>query len=110
MKKTWLLTCCLLLGMKMQAQEPLIEPEEGRTLLERFTKGGKSITSSSMNLQFYTSAAANFVDGSLDEAAFKINGVRLELLGDFGKNFSYHSASPSTSTAIHACWTTCPRR
>ena len=90
MKKTWLLACCLLLGMKMQAQEPLIEPEEGRTLLERFTKGGKSITSSSMNLQFYTSAAANFVDGSLDEAAFKINGVRLELLGDFGKNFSYH--------------------
>ena len=81
MKKALLLFCCLLGGMVVQAQEPLIEPEEGRTLLERFTKGGKSITSSSMNLQFYTSAAANFVDGSLDEAAFKINGVRLELLG-----------------------------
>ena len=53
----------------MQAQDPLIEPEEGRTLLERFTKGGKSISSSSMNLQFYTSAAANL---------------------DFGKNFAYH--------------------
>ena len=90
MKKALLLFCCLLGDMVVQAQEPLIEPEEGRTLLERFTKGGKSITSSSMNLQFYTSAAANFVDGSLDEAAFKINGVRLELLGDFGKSFSYH--------------------
>lgn len=74
----------------MRAQDPLIEPEEGRTLLERFTKGGKSISSSSMNLQFYTSAAARFNDGSLEEAAFKLNGVRLELLGDFGKDFSYH--------------------
>lgn len=90
MKKTLLWACFLIGCASVQAQDPLIEPEEGRTLLERFTKGGKSISSSSMNLQFYTSAAANFIDGSLDEAAFKINGVRLELLGDFGKNFAYH--------------------
>ena len=82
--------CLLAACTGMRAQDPLIEPEEGRTLLERFTKGGKSISSSSMNLQFYTSAAARFNDGSLEEAAFKLNGVRLELLGDFGKDFSYH--------------------
>lgn len=91
MKKTLLWFCLLAWCTAVQAQQdPLIDPEKGRTLLERFTKGGKSISSSSMNLQFYTSAAANFIDGELDEAAFKINGVRLELLGDFGKNFSYH--------------------
>ena len=71
-------------------QEPLIRPAEGKTLLERVTKEGKSIASSSMNLQFYTSAAAYLTDGKLDEAAFKINAVRLEILGSFGKDFSYH--------------------
>lgn len=76
--------------MTAVAQEPLIRPEEGKTLLERVTKDGKSILSSNMNLQFYTSAAAYLTDGKLDEAAFRINTVRLEILGDFGKNFSYH--------------------
>jgi hypothetical protein len=43
-----------------------------------------------MNLEFYTSGAAYFTDGSLDEAAFKLNRVRLEILGSFTKDFSYH--------------------
>lgn len=71
-------------------QEPLITPEEGRTLLERLTPDGKTIASSSMNLQFYTSGAATFTDGELDEAAFRINKVRLEILGSIGKQLSYH--------------------
>lgn len=58
--------------------------------MERVTEDGKSIASASMNLQFYTSAAAYLTDGKLDEAAFKINAVRLEILGDFGEDFSYH--------------------
>lgn len=91
MRKTILLICLLAGGMMpVLAQEPLIRPEEGRTLLERVTKDGKSIASSSMNLQFYTSGAAYLTDGELDEAAFKMNAVRLEILGSFGKNFSYH--------------------
>lgn len=91
MKKTILLACLLTGGvMAAVAQEPLIRPEEGKTLLERVTKDGKSIASSSMNLQFYTSAATYLTDGKLDEAAFKINAVRLEILGSFGKDFSYH--------------------
>ena len=40
-----------------------------------------------MNLEFYTSGAAYFTDGNLDEAAFKLNRVRLEILGSFTKDF-----------------------
>lgn len=91
MKRTILLASLLTGGaITIMAQEPLIFPEEGRTLLERVTDGDKSILTSSMNLQFYTSGAAYFTDGELDEAAFKINKVRLEILGSFGKDFSYH--------------------
>lgn len=91
MRKSILLAALLTGGViTTMAQEPLIRPEEGRTLLERVTKDGKPIASSSMNLQFYTSAAAYLTDGKLDEAAFKINAVRLEILGSFGKDFSYH--------------------
>ena len=91
MKKAILFACLSMMGiMPVLAQEPLIRPEEGKTLLERVTKEGKSIASSSMNLQFYTSGAAYLTDGKLDEAAFKMNTVRLEILGSFGKDFSYH--------------------
>lgn len=72
------------------AQEPLITPEEGKTLLERFTKEGKSISSSSMNLQFYTSGMAEWNEGDFQDASFKVNKVRLEFLGSLGENLSYH--------------------
>lgn len=89
MKKTLLTILLAASLLTLAAQEPLIRPEEGKTLLERVTNEKRSITSASMNLQFYTSAAAYLTDGTLDEAAFKINAVRLEILGSFGKNFSY---------------------
>lgn len=88
--KTLLALLLFLLPPIAAAQEPLIRPEEGGTLLERLSKDGKSILSSNMNLQFYTSLGAYLTDGKLDEAAFKINAVRLEILGSFGKDFSYH--------------------
>lgn len=91
MRKTILLAAGLMGAfVSASAQEPLIRPEEGKTLLERVSQDGKQIASSSMNLQFYTSAAAYLTDGQLDEAAFKLNAVRLEILGSFGKDFSYH--------------------
>ena len=92
MKKI-LLTTCLLLGNAlhlMAQQEPLIDPQEGKTLLERLAPDGKAIATSSMNLQFYTSLGATYTDGTFDEAAFKLNKVRLEFLGKVGKNLSYH--------------------
>lgn len=90
MKNALLSACLFLAAVNLYAQEPLIRPEEGRTLLERVTNDGKSIASSSMNLQFYTSGTADFNDGTLEEAAFKLNGVKLEILGTFGRDFSYH--------------------
>lgn len=91
MKKILLLIGLLLTAVQpFFAQDPLITHEEGETLLERFTSDGKAILSSDMNLQFYTSGAATFTEGELEEVAFRINKVRLEILGSFGKNFSYH--------------------
>ena len=50
----------------------------------------KQDVSAHMNLEFYTSAAAYFTEGNFDEAAFKINRVRLEILGSFSKEFNWH--------------------
>lgn len=91
MKTTFLLLCLWLCHGIMQAQEPLITTEEkGKTVLERIKKDDTPKLSSSMNLQFYTSGAAYFTDWKLDEAAFKMNRVRWEILGTFGNGFSYH--------------------
>lgn len=90
MKTCRILLPLLCLFSPLAAQEPLLQPDTGKTLLERVSKGEKRINSSNMNLQFYTSLAGDFTDGALDEAAFKLNGVRLEILGEFDKNFSYH--------------------
>lgn len=91
MKKK-ILVLLLAIGMvtPVVAQDPLIAPEEGKTLLERISPDGKNIANSSMNLQFYTSGAASFTGGELEEVAFRINKVRLEILGNIGKKFSYH--------------------
>lgn len=91
MKKTILLLCLFIWKVGCYAQEPLVNPDDStRTLLERLTKDDKSILSANMNLQFYTSGAAYLTEGKLDEAAFKLNRVRLEILGTFAERFSYH--------------------
>lgn len=45
---------------------------------------------SHINLEFVTSLNANFTAGNFDEAAFKINRVRLEMYGRLNKSLSYH--------------------
>jgi len=84
-----------LLGMALlplQAQEEaLVSPEDSiKSLADRLFPGADTEWSAHMNLEFYTSAAAYFTEGSFDEAAFKINRVRLEILGSFSRDFSYH--------------------
>lgn len=69
--------------------EALISSEE-QSLLERLSKGKRRVDWANMNIQFSSSADALFTDGELDEAAFKVNRVRLEILGAFSKKFSYH--------------------
>ncbi len=91
MKKTLLLLCMLAAPLLSMAQAPLIAPEErGKTLLERVCKENTPELSAHMNFEFCTSAAAEFTDWKLDEAAFKLNRVRWEIRGTFSKDFSYH--------------------
>ena len=42
------------------------------------------------NLEFASSAQASFTEGRLDEAAFRMNRVRFEMLGNINDRLSYH--------------------
>lgn len=90
-----LITVLALLWMAclpMQAQEePLVTPNDSiKSLLNRLLPSVNPEVSAHMNLEFYTSAAAYFTEGNFDEAAFKINRVRMEILGSFSKEFNWH--------------------
>ena len=78
--------------LPMQAQEkPLVTPDDSiQSLLNRLLPSVNPDVSAHMNLEFYTSAAGYFTEGTFDEAAFKINRVRLEILGSFSKDFNWH--------------------
>lgn len=88
---TILILCvCACLSMKAQ-EEALVSPNDSTTsLVDRLFPSADTELSAHMNLEFYTSAAAYFTEGKFDEAAFKINRVRMEILGSFSKEFSYH--------------------
>ena len=92
MRKLIALFALLWLCLPGQAQEkPLVTPNDSiQSLLNRLLPTVNTEVSAHMNLEFYTSAAAYFTEGSLDEAAFKINRVRLEILGSFSKEFNWH--------------------
>lgn len=47
-------------------------------------------STSHMNLEFVTSANAYLTEGRFDEAAFKLNRVRLEIFGRLNQHLSYH--------------------
>ena len=88
-----LITVCLLsigFALSGKAQEkPLVTPDDSiPSALNRLMPTVNPDVSAHMNLEFYTSAAAYFTEGSFDEAAFKINRVRLEILGSFIKDFN----------------------
>ena len=81
--KRLLLSCCILLCVvsAMQAQEqPLISPDDSiRSLVGRLFPNSNPDISAHMNLQFSTSGVANFVEGDLEDASFKLNRVKLEI-------------------------------
>lgn len=90
-----LLTACLFICLAFSSakaqEEALVTPNDSiKSLLERMFPMQKSHLSAHMNLEFYTSAAAYFTEGEFEEAAFKINRVRLEILGSLSKGLSYH--------------------
>ena len=82
----------LMLCLPIQAQvNPLVTPNDSiKSLLNRLLPTVNPDVSAHMNLEFYTSAAGYFTEGNFDEAAFKINRVRLEILGSFSKEFNWH--------------------
>lgn len=92
--KRLLLSCCILLCtvFSIRAQEqPLITPDDSiRSLVNRLFPTSNPNLSAHMNLQFSTSGVANFTEGDLEDASFKLNRVKLEILGSFSKQFSYH--------------------
>ena len=92
MRKLIALFALLWLCLPGQAQKtPLVTRNDSvQSLLNRLLATENPEVSAHMNLEFYTSAAAYFTEGSLDEAAFKINRVRLEILGSFSKEFNWH--------------------
>lgn len=86
----FLFVCMACFSAKAQ-EEALITPNDSiKSMLEKMFPMLESHFSAHMNLEFYTSAAAYFTDGEFDEAAFKINRVRLEILGSLFKGVSYH--------------------
>lgn len=85
-----LLLCMVCFSVKAQ-EEALVTPNDSiKSLFDRIFPQLESRLSAHMNLEFYTSAAAYFTEGKFDEAAFKINRVRMEILGSFSKGLSYH--------------------
>ena len=105
MKRTFL-SCCILLCTlcSVCAQEqPLISPDDSiRSLLGRIFPNTNPNLSAHMNLEFYTSGAAYFTDGNLDEAAFKLNRVRLQ------RTFLIIFVSLLINTVIRTRWIICP--
>lgn len=83
-----LVVACL--PIKAQEEALISEEDSIRSLVGRLFPSANPHVKAHMNLEFYTSAAAYFTEGHFDEAAFKLNRVRMEILGSFSKNFSYH--------------------
>ena len=59
------------------------------TALERIVENHRHIKSH-INLEFVSSANAYFTENNFDEASFKTNRVRMEVIGQLNPNLSYH--------------------
>lgn len=91
MKRSGIILCLWLGGVTMAAaqSEPMISSGE-ESLLERLTDGKRKVDWADMNIQFCSAVDASFQNGKLDEAAFKVHRIRLEVLGGFHEKFTYH--------------------
>lgn len=91
MKRSGIILCLWLGGVTMAAaqSEPMISSGE-ESLLERLTEGQRKVDWADMNIQFCSAVDASFQNGKLDEAAFKVHRIRLEVLGGFHEKFTYH--------------------
>lgn len=85
--KRLILFLILLLPFAAAGQnDPLISYDDStKTLLNNFRH-----IKSHINLEFASSANAYFTESSFDRASFRMNRVRLEILGRLNDNLSYH--------------------
>ena len=86
MKKLALMILLLLPFAASAQNESLISYDDStRTVLRNFRH-----IKSHINLEFASSANAYFTEGQFDEASFKMNRVRLEIIGNLNDDLSYH--------------------
>ena len=52
--------------------------------------GEKTVSDTEINLEINASFGGNYIGKEFNEAAFKINRVRMEFLGAISPNLSYH--------------------
>lgn len=91
MKRSGIILCLWLGGVTMAAaQSELMISSGEESLLERLTGGQRKVDWADMNIQFCSAVDASFQNGKLDEAAFKVHRIRLEVLGGFHEKFTYH--------------------
>ena len=77
----------LLLPLSAAAQnEALVSYDDSTKTILKNLRNIKS----HINLEFASSANAYFTEGRFDEASFKMNRVRLEILGRLNDDISYH--------------------
>lgn len=72
------------------AQNEALVSSDDKTLLEKLSGDKRKIDWASMNIQFASSFNASFTNRAFDEAAFRVDRIRLEILGAFHDKFSYH--------------------
>ena len=77
------------LGLSAQNLSLVSERDSMATALERIVENHRDIKSH-INLEFVSSANAYFTENNFDEASFKTNRVRMEILGKLNPNLSYH--------------------
>ena len=61
--------------------------EQQKSLYEQLKKGRCAFFTSHLNFQFCTSLTTSFQDFALDQARFKLNRLRMEVLGRFFDKF-----------------------
>lgn len=82
------------------AQNEALVSSEEKTLLEKLSGNKRKIDWANMNIQFASSLKASFINREFDEAAFRVDRIRLEVLGLFIINFPIISVSRSISIPI----------
>lgn len=90
--RNYLLSCLFTFGCSaLSAQEQTLADttQQTTTLYEMWKKEEARPFTSHMNIQFCTSFTSQFQDFAVEEATFKLNRLRMEILGRFLGKFGY---------------------